>query len=245
MLKRIKSERLLTARGMAGLFPAVSTPSDDIELYEGEVEKRPLAVIHALRQQVVHTGDQPLLSLADFVAPAGSGVRDYAGLFAVSAGFGLDDAVSRFTSRGDDYGAVMVRLLADRLAEAFAEKLHEIVRKVMWGYSPDERFTPADLFHCAYRGIRPAPGYPACPDHSEKAAVFGALGVTETIGMTLTESFAMVPAASVCGFYFSHPQARYFAITRIGRDQVEEYARRRNVSVETAEKWLRPVLGIR
>jgi 5-methyltetrahydrofolate--homocysteine methyltransferase len=194
-----------------------------------------------LRQQGVKGNDEPFLSLADFVAPLGSGVRDHLGAFAVTAGLGADELVARFEAERNDYDAIVVKALADRLAEAFAEWLHARARRD-WGYGRDEHLSPDDLRKERYRGIRPAFGYPACPDHTEKAKLFALLGAGD-VGVTLTEHFAMLPAASVSGLYFAHRQARYFAVGRIGRDQVEAYARRKGMPVAEVEKWLAPNLG--
>jgi 5-methyltetrahydrofolate--homocysteine methyltransferase len=198
--------------------------------------------IHGLRQQARKAEDRSNLCLADFVAPKSSGLRDYVGAFAVTAGLGCDERVRAYEAAHDDYGAIMLKALADRLAEAFAELLHEKVRKELWGYAADERLDNAALIAERYRGIRPAPGYPAYPDHTEKGPLFELLDAP-AIGMSLTENFAMWPAASVSGVYFAHPQSRYFAVGRIDRDQVEDYARRKDMPVETTERWLAPVLG--
>jgi 5-methyltetrahydrofolate--homocysteine methyltransferase len=199
--------------------------------------------LHTLRQQTVRNRGRHNLALADFVAPAESGVEDYIGAFAVSAGFGVDAVASEFEAAHDDYSAIMAKALADRLAEAFAERMHERVRKEFWGYAADEAFDNEALIKEQYVGIRPAPGYPACPDHTEKRTLFELLKAESNAGITLTESFAMMPAASVSGLYFSHPESRYFGVSKIERDQVEDYARRKELSVEEVERWLRPVLG--
>lgn len=183
------------------------------------------------------------LALADFVAPKQSGVSDYMGGFAVSAGFGLDEVVATFERQHDDYSAIMAKALADRFAEAFAERMHERVRMECWGYSPDEVFDNTALIRETYRGIRPAPGYPACPDHTEKRTLFDLLDAEENTGVTLTENFAMMPTASVSGFYVAHPESRYFGVSKIERDQVEDYARRKGMTVEAVERWLAPILG--
>jgi 5-methyltetrahydrofolate--homocysteine methyltransferase len=242
MLERIVAGNWLTANGVYGLFPA-NAVGDDIELYADESRERVLTVWHNLRQQHQRPDGKPNLCLADFVAPKDSGVADYVGAFAVTAGIGIEAKLAEFEAAHDDYSAIMLKALADRLAEAFAEALHERVRKEYWGYAPEEALTCEDLAAERYRGIRPAPGYPACPDHTEKGALFDLLDAPGNAGMTLTESFAMHPAASVSGFYLAHPEARYFAITRIGRDQLEDYARRKGMAVEAAERWLAPVLG--
>jgi 5-methyltetrahydrofolate--homocysteine methyltransferase len=241
LLDEIVSRKLLAARGVWGFFPA-NAVGDDIELFADAGRTRPLATFPMLRQQAPRTDGLPHLSLADFVAPLGSGRADFLGAFAVTAGAGADELAARFASAHDDYSALLVKALADRLAEAFAEKLHKEARDA-WGFGRDEGLSTEDLLRERYRGIRPAPGYPACPDHSEKRTLFTLLGATETAGITLTESFAMHPAASICGFYFSHPGAKYFAVGRLGKDQVEDYARRKGISLAEAERWLAPNLG--
>ncbi|MBI2237781.1 MAG: B12-binding domain-containing protein, partial [Actinobacteria bacterium] len=232
LLDEIATGGLLRARGVYGFWPA-HAEGDDIVL--GNAVRFPM-----LRQQADHGDSRPNRSLADFVAPAESGLDDYIGAFAVTAGLGAEELVARFEAEHDDYRAIMVKALADRLAEAFAEHLHEVVRRE-WGYER-EPLTNEELIEERYRGIRPAFGYPACPDHSEKGRLFGLLGAAE-VGMGLTESCAMVPAASVSGLYLAHPEARYFNVGRIGRDQVEDYARRKGVDVAEAERWLRPNLA--
>jgi 5-methyltetrahydrofolate--homocysteine methyltransferase len=242
LLDRIVGERLLTARGVFGLFPAAAV-GDDIEVYGGSDRRERVAVIHTLRQQMAKPPGRPNLALADYVAPRESGVADHVGAFAVTAGHGLDALVAEFESRHDDYGAILAKALADRLAEAFAERLHERVRREFWGYARDESLDNAELIKEAYQGIRPAPGYPACPDHTEKRTIFELLQVERSTGIALTESCAMTPAAAVSGYYFWHPEARYFGVGRIGRDQVEDYARRKAMTVEDVERWLAPNLG--
>ncbi len=242
LLDRIVAEGLLTARGVIGLFPANSR-GDDIEIYTDDTRTTPRAVIHTLRQQMAKSGDRPDLALADYVAPRDTGTPDWVGCFAVTTGIGLDTLVARFEAAHDDYSAILARALADRLAEAFAERLHEQVRREHWGYAPHEALGNEDLIREAYQGIRPAPGYPSCPDHSEKPMLMDLLGGPEATGITLTESFAMVPTAAVSGWYFWHPQAAYFGLGRIGRDQVEDYARRRGADIATVERWLAPHLG--
>jgi 5-methyltetrahydrofolate--homocysteine methyltransferase len=195
-----------------------------------------------LRQQSRKSGDRRNLALADFVAPIDSGVDDYIGLFAVTAGIGLEKLVAEFEKGNDDYNAILAKALADRLAEAFAERLHERVRKEFWGYARTEALDNDALIHEKYQGIRPAPGYPACPDHTEKRTIFRLLQA-ERVGITLTESYAMLPAASVSGYYFWRPESQYFGVGKIGKDQVEAYARRKGVSVEEIERWLAPNLG--
>jgi 5-methyltetrahydrofolate--homocysteine methyltransferase len=243
LLDRIVRERLLEARAVVGFFPARSTPDDDIELFEGIDRIRRVATIRTLRQQMVKPPGRANLALADFVAPHGAGIEDYVGAFAVTAGIGLDRLVAEFQDAHDDYGAIMAKALADRLAEAFAERLHQRVRTEWWGYAPDEALDNRDLIAERYQGIRPAPGYPACPDHTEKATLFTLLRAETHAGIHLTESFAMLPAASVSGWYFWRPEAQYFGVGKVERDQVEDYARRKGFSVETAERWLRPNLN--
>ena len=241
LLDEIVHQKQLKARGVYGFSPA-SSVGDDIELYQNSSQKTVLTTIHHLRQQSVKPAGQPNLSLADFVAPKDSGRQDYIGAFAVTAGIGLDELCKRFDKDHDDYGSIMAKALADRLAEAFAEFLHKRVREE-WGYGKDERLTNDELIRERYRGIRPAPGYPACPDHTEKRLLFDLLSVEKHTGITLTESYAMWPAASVSGFYFAHPEARYFAIGKIGKDQVEDYARRKGMDLRTVERWLSPNLN--
>jgi 5-methyltetrahydrofolate--homocysteine methyltransferase len=243
LLNRIVSEKRLEARGVIGFFPARSTPDDDIELFEGIDRIRTVATIRTLRQQMVKPPGRPNLALADFVAPRDSGVEDYAGAFALTAGIGLDALVAEFEQAHDDYGAILSKALADRLAEAFAERLHQRVRQEWWGYAPDESLDAAGLIAERYQGIRPAPGYPACPDHTEKRTLFHLLQAETHTGITLTESFAMLPAASVSGWYFWHPEAHYFGLGKIERDQVEDYARRRGIPLAEAERWLSPNLN--
>jgi 5-methyltetrahydrofolate--homocysteine methyltransferase len=242
LLDQIVRERLLEARAVFGFFPANSV-GDDIELYADESRRDAATVIHTLRQQMVKPPGRPNLALADFVAPRDSGIRDYVGAFAVTAGAGIEALVSRFEAAHDDYNAILTKALADRLAEAFAELLHRRVRREFWGYSPDESLDSESLIKERYQGIRPAPGYPACPDHTEKRILFDLLGAEKSAGITLTESFAMLPAASVSGYYFWHPQSQYFGVGKIGRDQVEDYAARKGMDVATAERWLSPNLN--
>jgi 5-methyltetrahydrofolate--homocysteine methyltransferase len=240
LLDRIAAEKLLTAKGVYAFWPA-NCDGDDIIVFTDDDRRVELARFPMLRQQDVIPDGRPNRSLADYIAPRGSGVPDYLGMFAVTAGIGADDLVQRFEREHDDYSAIMVKALADRLAEAFAEYLHAQARKD-WGYGEGERFTNADLIAEKYRGIRPAYGYPACPDHSEKFKLFRLLDAGRQ-GITLTEAGAMMPAASVSGLYFSHPEAKYFTVGRIGRDQLESYATRKEMSVEEAERWLAPNLA--
>jgi len=225
-----------------GLYPANSV-GDDIVLYEAGNGHRPLTVIHTLRQQMEKPPGRPNYALADFVMPQPAGVRDYVGAFAVTAGIGLDEVVQRFEAAHDDYHAIMAKALADRLAEAFAELMHQRVRREFWGYAPDETLDNEALIAEDYLGIRPAPGYPACPDHTEKGLLFELLDVPGNADITLTESFAMRPAASVSGYYFAHPESTYFGIGRIDQDQVADYAARKGMDLATAERWLAPILG--
>ncbi|MEX5215071.1 MAG: methionine synthase [Nitrospiraceae bacterium] len=241
LLKDIVTRKLLTAKGVYGLFPANSV-ADDIEVYADEARTRVLITVHTLRQQSEKPTDQAHLALADFVAPKDVGRRDYVGAFAVTAGIGIEALCERFERDHDDYNSIMAKALADRLAEAFAEYLHLRVRRE-WGYGKDERLSNEDLIRERYRGIRPAPGYPACPDHTEKRLIFNLLQAEKQASITLTESLAMYPAASVSGWYFAHPEARYFGVGKIGRDQVEDYARRKGMTVAEIERWLAPNLG--
>ena len=241
LLRRIRREGLLAARGIVGLFPA-NSDGDDIVLYTGESRSEPLAVFPCLRQQFRKPGGRPNLSLADFVAPSCSGVRDYAGAFVVTAGEGVAELCAEFEAAGDDYQSILAKALADRLAEAFAERLHERVRSEFWGYCAGESLTNSQLIAEEYDGIRPAPGYPASPDHSEKRTLFRLLGA-ERIGVSLTESCAMMPAASVSGLYIGHPDSFYFGVGRIGRDQLQDYAGRKGMTADEAERWLRPNLA--
>jgi len=243
MLEEIVRGRLLRARGVVGLFPANSVGDDDIAVYGDESRENPIAVVHGLRQQMARQPGRPHLALADFVAPRESGIRDYIGAFAVTAGHGVDELVAKHQARHDDYSAIMVKALADRLAEAFAERLHERVRREFWGYARGESLDNEALIAEKYQGIRPAPGYPACPDHTEKGTLFKLLDAERQAGITLTDSFAMIPGASVSGYYFWNPQARYFGLGKIERDQVEDYARRKGMDVKTMERWLAPNLG--
>ena len=242
LLQRIVRERLLRARGVFGFYPANSV-GDDIELYRDKDRTHPIAVIHTIRQQMVKPPGRPNLALADFVAPHASGVPDYIGAFAVTAGVGLDDLVEQFTSEHDDYGAILSKALADRLAEAFAELLHLRVRREFWGYARGESLDNEGLIKERYQGIRPAPGYPACPEHTEKRILFDLLDAEKSAGITLTESFAMLPTASVSGYYFWRPESHYFGVGKIERDQVEDYARRKGMDRATAERWLAPNLN--
>ena len=251
MLDRIVTDDWLEARAVFGFFPARTVGWDDIEILPpdgagnaaGRPAGSPLVTVRTLRQQMERPPGRPNLALADYVAPRASGAADYVGAFAVAAGAGVDERAAAFEAAHDDYSSILLKALADRLAEAFAERLHERVRRELWGYAPEERLTNEELIGEAYRGIRPAPGYPACPDHTEKAALWSLLEPDRRIGLELTESFAMMPGAAVSGFYFSHPQARYFGTGKIARDQVEDYAARKGWTLAEAERRLGPVLG--
>jgi 5-methyltetrahydrofolate--homocysteine methyltransferase len=242
LLERIVKEHLLEARAAFGFFPAASE-GDDIIIYTDDTRSTVRATVHTLRQQSRKSAGRHNLALADFVAPRGSGIPDYVGAFAVTAGLGLDPLVAEFEAAHDDYNAILAKALADRLAEAFAERLHERVRKEFWGYAREETLDNDALIHEKYQGIRPAPGYPACPDHTEKATLFALLDAERQAGMQLTESFAMLPAASVSGYYFWRPEATYFGVGKIGKDQVEDYAVRKGLSVQEVERWLAPNLA--
>jgi len=241
LLDRVIAEKWLTAKAVIGLFPANSV-GDDIEVYTDGNRQQACAVVHTLRQQMEKGADRPNRALADYIAPAQTGLPDTLGMFAVTTGIGLEEHVQRFEADHDDYQAIMLKAVADRLAEAFAERLHERVRREFWGYALSEKLDNDALIAGQYQGIRPAPGYPACPDHTEKAELFRLLDATAQAGIALTESFAMLPAASVSGYYFAHPQAAYFGVGRIGEDQVEDYARRKNIDVGAARRWLAPLL---
>jgi len=242
LLRRIIDEKLLLARAVVGFWPAARLGSDDIAVYTDETRSARLEVLHCLRQQQAQADGRPNLSLADYVAPAG-GPPDWLGAFAVSTGFGADELAARFQAEHDDYNSIMTKALADRLAEALAEHMHRLVRRELWGYAPTESLSNEDLIRERYRGIRPAPGYPACPDHTEKRPLFRLLDAERSTGITLTENFAMHPAAAVSGWYFSHPDSRYFAVGKIGRDQLEDVAARKGMPVDEMERWLRPNLA--
>jgi 5-methyltetrahydrofolate--homocysteine methyltransferase len=241
LLDRIVRERLLRASAVVGFWPANATPDDDIVLWTDERRTVEAARLHALRQQMAKPDGRPNVSVADFVGPAG--VDDYIGAFAVTAGHGIDGLVAGFEAAHDDYSAIMTKALADRLAEAFAERMHERVRRELWGYAPDEALTNEDLVAERYQGIRPAPGYPATPDHLAKGTLFRLLDTEARAGIRLTESMAMLPAAAVSGLYLWHPGSHYFGIGRIGRDQLADYARRAGLPLAEAERWLAPNLA--
>ncbi|TDJ67900.1 MAG: methionine synthase [Proteobacteria bacterium] len=243
MLDDIVHQRLLRAQAVIGLYPANSIGDDDIELYADDDRRGELAVVHTLRQQGGKPAGQPHYALADFIAPKELGVRDYIGAFAITTGFGLEEMVERFEQDHDDYHAIMAKALADRLAEAFAERMHAVLRREYWGYEVNEGFDIEALIAESYQGIRPAPGYPACPDHTEKPLLWQLLDVEANTGIQLTESYAMFPTAAVCGWYFSHPKSRYFGVGHINRDQVRDYAKRKGMDVAEVERWLGPSLG--
>jgi 5-methyltetrahydrofolate--homocysteine methyltransferase len=238
MLQQLVSEKWLTAKGILGIFPANTVNDDDISLpnpSEGGAIK-----LLTLRQQSQKTAGAPNIALADFIAPKDSGKQDYIGCFCVTTGFGVDEKAAEFEKQLDDYNSILVKALGDRLAEAFAEYLHLKVRKEIWGYASDENLSNQDLISEAYKGIRPAPGYPACPDHLEKPTIWKLLNVEQEIGVKLTESMAMWPASSVSGYYFANPESKYFGLGKIKEDQVIDYAKRRGIATEMAKKWLSP-----
>ena len=247
MLKKLIDEKLISARAVLGFWPANQVNDDDLDVYADNGEK--LATLHHLRQQTIKPDGKPNLSLADFVAPKDSGVTDYIGGFITTAGIGAEEVAKAYQDAGDDYNSIMVKALADRLAEACAEWLHKEVRTTHWGYEPDEQLSNDELIKEAYKGIRPAPGYPACPDHTEKKALFKLLdpiaefNTAGDSGVFLTEHYAMFPAASVSGWYFAHPQAQYFAVGKIDKDQVESYTARKKQDLNVSERWLAPNLG--
>ena len=242
MLKCIIDEKWLQANVVIGIFPANSV-NEDIEIYSDESRTKIAMTFHTLRQQVMKPPGRPNLCLADFIAPKDSGVKDYIGAFAVTTGIGIDARVAEYEKNHDDYNSIMLKALADRLAEACAEMMHQRMRKEFWGYAPDEHLSSEELIDEKYRGVRPAPGYAACPDHTEKGPLFDLLDAPKKAGITLTESFAMLPTAAVSGFYFSHPESSYFSVGKIEKDQVEDYARRKGMDVTTVERWLAPVLA--
>ena len=241
MLTQLIDEKWLEARARFGLFPAHSQ-GDDIVLYDPEHPNKPISKLLTLRQQLQKKAGQPNIALSDFIAPSSMDYKDYCGAFCVTTGFGTQEKAAAFEAENDDYSSIMIKALADRLAEAFAEYLHEAVRQKAWGYASDERLSNEELIAERYKGIRPAPGYPACPDHLEKIELWKLLEVKETIGVSLTESLAMWPAASVSGYYFAHPQAQYFGLGKITEEQLKDYSQRRNISIDQARKWLNPNL---
>jgi 5-methyltetrahydrofolate--homocysteine methyltransferase len=235
MLQKIVSEKLLKAKAVFGLFEANTIHDDDILV----TSERKEVIFRTLRQQSEKAAGRPNIALADFIAPNTTGKQDYIGCFCVSAGFGTQELASKYEEELDDYNSIMVKALADRLAEAFAEYLHKEVRTKYWGYASNENLTNEDLINESYKGIRPAPGYPACPDHLEKQTIWDLLQVEEKIDVRLTESLAMWPAASVSGYYFGNPEARYFGLGKIKEDQVSDFAQRKNISLQTATMWLK------
>mgnify|MGYP001954834163 CR=1 FL=1 len=243
MLEKIRTENWIEARAVFGFWPANQINDDDIAVYSDESRSNEIAKLHHIRQQTDKPNGKPNLSLADFVAPKATGLKDYIGGFAVTTGINVEKIAKTFEANQDDYSSIMLKALADRLAESFAEHLHQRVRQEFWGYTSNEQLSNEDLIKERYSGIRPAPGYPACPDHTLKPILFDLLDATHHTGITLTESQAMLPTASVSGFYFGHPQSEYFGVARIGDDQVEEYAQRRGMEVDTMRQWLRPNLN--
>jgi 5-methyltetrahydrofolate--homocysteine methyltransferase len=242
MLSRLAAERWFRASAVIGLWPA-NSEGDDILVFADEARREPIAVLHTLRQQLPRREGRANVALADFIAPRMSGLTDYIGAFAVTAGVGEEAVVERFKHANDDYSAILAKALADRLAEAGAERLHQRVRREFWAYAADETLDCGALIAEQYRGIRPAPGYPSQPDHTEKATLFALLDGEREIGVRLTESFAMWPGASVCGLYVSHPDSYYFGVGKIERDQVADYAARKALTLAAAEKWLAPILN--
>ncbi|MCL4139306.1 UNVERIFIED_CONTAM: hypothetical protein GTU68_038168 [Idotea baltica] len=243
MLKQLVSEKQIKACAAFGLWPANTVNSDDIEIYADESRKEVLSTLHHIRQQTQKTGaSSEMMSLADFIAPKDTNICDYIGAFAVTTGLGVEQIASEYEAQGDDYNSIMVKALADRLAEAFAEHLHTRVRKEFWGYAKGEALDNEDLIKEKYQGIRPAPGYPSCPDHTEKQSLFTLLNANDNAGISLTESFAMMPAASVSGWYFSHPKAKYFNTGKIQQDQLESLASRKGMPTEQLKRWLSSIM---
>ena len=242
MMDTLIAEKWLTAKAVIGLFPA-NAVNDDVEIYKDESRSELKSELHFLRQQTEQPPGRPNHSLSDYIAPKATGIKDYIGAFAVTTGIGIDEHVARFEQAHDDYNSIMLKALADRLAEAFAELMHEKVRKEYWGYASDEQLSSEAMIGEEYKGIRPAPGYPACPDHTEKTQLWDLLDAEKNAGIELTESFAMLPASAVSGWYFSHPDSRYFAVAKINREQVEDYAKRKGMSLAEAERWMAPNLG--
>ena len=243
LLKKIVDEKLLTAKAVIGFWPANKTAGNDVQLYATDESRAPLNKLHFLRQQIPKETELPNLCLADFIAPkSAENGTDYIGGFAVTAGIGAEELAAKYSAENDDYTAIMVKALADRLAEAFAEHMHQRVRKEFWGFDPAEEFSATELIHEKYRGIRPAPGYPACPDHSEKKTLFSLLNAAEETQIELTESFAMNPAASVSGFYFGHPESKYFSVGKITQEQVNDLSNRNGKPTAEMTKLLTPNL---
>ncbi len=242
LLKKIIKEKWLTAKAVIGIWDA-NAVGDDIEVYKDDKRSEIQTVFRTLRQQSQKSANLPNISLSDYIAPKETGLKDYIGGFAVTAGIGIEKWIEKFDSEHDDYNKIMLQALADRLAEAFAELMHKRVRTEFWGYDVSEKLANEDLIHEKYRGIRPAPGYPACPDHTEKTTLFEILDAEKNTGIKLTESLAMYPASSVSGLYFAHPKSKYFGVGKIGKDQVEDYAKRKGLSLKDAERWLSPALN--
>jgi 5-methyltetrahydrofolate--homocysteine methyltransferase len=241
MLDRIVKEQWLQAHGVAAIWPANSVDDDDIELYGDASRSTVIGRFQTMRQQSKKAPGVPYNALADFIAPKGT--TDFLGGFAVTTGHGVDERVKKFEDKQDDYSAILLKALADRLAEAFAEKLHEVVRKELWGYASNETLNNEQLIKEAYDGIRPAPGYPACPDHTEKPEIFRLMEAEKHTGITLTEGLAMYPTAAVSGFYFAHPKSKYFGIGRVAKDQIHDMARRKGQNVAWMERWLGSNMG--
>ncbi len=241
MLAEVIRKNWFKPKAVIGFWPA-NAVGDDIRLYTGEARNETLATFYTLRQQLSKTGDKPNMALSDFVAPEGT-QPDYLGGFVVTAGLEEVAIAERFERANDDYSSILIKALADRFAEAFAEVMHQRVRTEFWGYAPDGAFGPEELLQERYRGIRPAPGYPAQPDHTEKTTLFHLLNAKQRIGVSLTESYAMWPGSSVSGLYFSHPEAYYFGVAKVERDQVEDYSKRKGMPVREVERWLGPVLN--
>jgi 5-methyltetrahydrofolate--homocysteine methyltransferase len=242
MLKDFIDNKKLQMHAVMGIYEANSV-GDDIEVYTDESRSEVKCKFFTLRQQAEKEGNDPYYALSDFIAPKETGLKDYLGMFVTSAGFGLHEVCQQYKESQDDYSFIMAEALADRLAEAFAEVMHVMVRKDFWGYAPDENLSTEDLIKVKYSGIRPAPGYPSQPDHTEKTTMWDLMNVMEEIGVELTDSMAMLPAASVSGLYFAHPKSQYFAVGQVTKDQVTEYASRKNMSMDVAEKWLSPILA--
>ena len=242
MITKIVKEGWITANAVISFWPANSN-KDDIEIYKDESRKEVCSVLYTLRQQMSKGSGKANLALSDFIGPKDKKIRDYIGAFAVTAGIDMEKKSSEFKKNNDDYGSIMLSAICDRFAEAFAERLHERVRKEFWGYAEDEKLNSQDLISEQYQGIRPAPGYPACPDHSEKSSLFQLLDVEKNTGIKLTENFAMWPAASICGYYFSHPKSSYFGVGKLNKDQVSDYATRKQKSLKYVERWLQPNLN--
>jgi 5-methyltetrahydrofolate--homocysteine methyltransferase len=243
MLDCIVAEKWLRASAVYGLFPANAVNGDDVAVFRDGNRDGKLITFHFLRQQQEKPPGKPNQCLVDFMAPHSTGIEDYMGAFAVTAGLGIEEHLKRFAADNDDYSAILLKSLADRMAEAFAELLHGRVRKEFWGYAANENLDNDALIQEQYKGIRPAPGYPACPEHTEKGGIWQLLDAERRASIRLTEHYAMWPAAAVSGFYFSHPQSRYFAVGKINRDQVVDYAKRKGMDLDTAERWLAPNLG--